>query len=134
MPAMLTPVAQEEWKTLVPQLAAVGLRRIDGKALAGYCVCYARWLEAEALITKIGLLVAEQIVVGDKVVGQKVRRNPAVSIANDALKIMKSFLVEFGMTPAARSRLRVEEPAAADPFEEYLAARGRKQTEQTSVN
>jgi P27 family predicted phage terminase small subunit len=133
MPSMLSPVAQVEWKFLVPQLSIVGLRQIDGKALAGYCVCYSRWLEAEALITKIGLLVVEKVVVGDQVVGQKIRRNPAVSIANDALKLMKTFLVEFGMTPAARSRLRVGDPAEKDPFEEYLAT-GREQTEKTSVN
>jgi phage terminase small subunit len=42
MPSMLSPTAQVEWKSLIPQLAVVGLRRIDGKALAGYCVCYSR--------------------------------------------------------------------------------------------
>jgi hypothetical protein len=36
------------------------------------------------------------------------------------MKTMKSFLVEFGMTPAARSRLRIDKPKEADPFEDYL--------------
>jgi hypothetical protein len=33
---------------------------------------------------------------------------------------MKQFEVEFGLTPASRSRIRIDKPKEADPFEDYL--------------
>jgi Phage terminase, small subunit len=50
----------------------------------------------------------------------RLKKNPACTVSETAMKTMKSFLVEFGMTPAARSRIRIEKPKEADPFEDYL--------------
>lgn len=112
------------------------LSLIDGKALAAYCHAYARWSQAEEEVDRLGLIISEGIY--DKEgneLGTKYKRNPAVTISNDALKMMKSFLIEFGMTPAARSRLRVEKPAdeGKDPFEKFLN-RGGKQNESKYTN
>src|SRR4051812_31093346 len=47
-PAHLTAGARAEWDRLAPELEANGLlTRVDRAALAGYCVLYARWAEAE---------------------------------------------------------------------------------------
>jgi P27 family predicted phage terminase small subunit len=48
------------------------------------------------------------------------KKNPAVAIANEQLKTMKSYLVEFGMTPSSRSKLHVEKPKVVDPADSYF--------------
>lgn len=124
MPPGLSKLAQKEWKSIVPLLEPLGmLSLIDGKALAAYCHAYARWAQAEEEVERLGLIINETIFNKDgEEVGYKYKRNPAVTISNDALKLMKSFLIEFGMTPAARSRLRVEKPPGEekDPIDSFL--------------
>lgn len=130
MPPHLGAIAQDEWQSIVPQLELLGvLTRIDGKALAAYCHCYERWIEAEKEIAARGLIIEENVFShrqGKKgpvtvLVGTRYKRNPAVSIANEALKLMRAFLIEFGMTPAARTRVRIEKPKEADPLEDFLS-------------
>jgi P27 family predicted phage terminase small subunit len=123
MPVGLSVAAQREWNDIVPQLEKLGiLSRIDGKALAAYCHAFARWWEAEQHITEHGLVVEEPIFdAAGQEIGTRFKKNPAVGISRDAMRDMKSFLIEFGMTPAARSRIRVENPKEKlDHFEQYL--------------
>lgn len=125
MPEFLSKIAQQEWKEIVPELERLGvLAKVDGKALAGYCVSYARWMEAQKQIDKHGILIEESVFDKDgEEVDVRVKRNPAISIAHAELKNMKSFLIEFGMTPAARSRIRMEKPkvvAEVEAFDTYL--------------
>jgi P27 family predicted phage terminase small subunit len=141
MPPDLPELAKKEWKSIVPQLEQLGLlSRIDGKALAGYCHAYARWAQAEQRIEKFGIVIEEPVLWKNLAgkpftVGYRHKKNPACNISEAALKTMKSFLIEFGMTPAARSRLRVEKPAGEekDPFEKFLN-RGAKTNESKRVN
>lgn len=126
MPANLSGLAVDEWKEIVPLLIELGvLSQVDGKALAAYCECFAQWRRAMEEVEERGILIEEPIValVSGEVVGYKIKRNPAVSMANDQLKLMKSYLVEFGLTPASRGRLKIEKPEGeADPMDAYLAA------------
>lgn len=46
--------------------------------------------------------------------------NPHVGIANTTLDQMRRFLIEFGMTPASRSRIHVEAPGEEDPFDAFV--------------
>jgi len=127
MPADLPALAQQEWKDIVPLLLKLNvLAEVDGKALAAYCYCFARWIQAEKEIADRGILIEEPIVrsdpdVGDdEIIGYKVKKNPAIPIVNEALRTMKAYLIEFGLTPAARSRMRIEKPKDADPLDLYL--------------
>jgi P27 family predicted phage terminase small subunit len=137
MPSGLSKLAQKEWHAMIPMLQQVGMiSRIDGKALAAYCHAYARWVEAESEVDRLGLIIAESIfsTKDGEEIGVKYKRNPAVTISQDALKLMKSFLIEFGMTPASRSRLRVDKPEGEekDPFETYL--RGASKPNANQIN
>jgi P27 family predicted phage terminase small subunit len=134
MPAGLSSIAREEWRKVVPELLRLQvLSKIDGKALGGYCAAYARWLAAEADVQKYGLTIEEPVIdltgkqrkLGDRLV-IRLKKNPAISTSNDAMKMMKSFLIEFGMTPAARTRLKIE---GGDPPEDPLDALLRKRLE-----
>lgn len=123
MPKGLSAAAAKEWKSILPELRQLGvLSRIDGKALAAYCHAYARWMEAEKEIKKHGIVVEEPILIAGIETGYvRYKKNPAVTISESHLKLMKSFLVEFGMTPSSRSRVRIEKPnPEADPLEEFL--------------
>jgi P27 family predicted phage terminase small subunit len=107
MPKGLSRTARKEWNRIVPELEALGiLGVIDGVALAAYCQNYARWIAAEAEIENRGILITTPN--GD------LKRNPAVGIAADAMKLMKSFLIEFGMTPSSRSRVKICEKRKDD--------------------
>lgn len=133
MPLGLSAAAKEEWRAIVPQLLRLGvLSKIDGKALGGYCAAYARWLAAEFDVAKYGLTIEEPVI--DATTGKqrklrgrfvvRLKKNPAISTSNDAMKMMKSFLIEFGMTPAARTRLRMEkEGPDEDPLDALLRKR-----------
>jgi len=122
MPPGLGKVAAAEWKSIVPELMQLGvLSKIDGKALAAYCHCYARWFQAERDVEKYGVIIEEPILLmGEATDYVRLKKNPACNVSESAMKGMKSFLVEFGMTPAARSRIRIDKAKEADPFEAYL--------------
>jgi P27 family predicted phage terminase small subunit len=128
MPAGLSAVAQQEWKDILPILREMKvLTEADGKALAAYCHNFSRWIQAEAEMERLGIMVEEPVLGGPienrEIVGYKYKRNPCNSISNDAQKLMKSFLIEFGLTPASRAKLRIEKPSEPDPFEAYLAGK-----------
>jgi P27 family predicted phage terminase small subunit len=125
-PQWLIPVAKTEWKRVVPELAALDmLRSVDTSSLAAYCESYARWRQAELVITKEGQTVQEPIVnKAGEVVGYKIRRHPAISIAKDALASMLRTSSLFGFDPSSRSRLSVGEPIAVDPFTTFMEGLG----------
>ncbi len=132
MPKGMSYLAKREWKWMSKALFKIGLlTSVDGKALAMYCESYATWEWATKEKRKHGLLVEEPIL--DKegmVVGTKFKANPAVHIEFNAAKTCKAFLTEFGMTPASRSRLKIEKPKEEDPLDAIMNRRGMQQTPQ----
>jgi P27 family predicted phage terminase small subunit len=132
MPKGLSLSARREWKSIVKDLLELGvLSKVDGKALSAYCECFAMWEQARREIKKDGLTFRTTTVVKDRqadgsvkerVVLLSIKRNPAVAIAFESLRAMKSYLVEFGLTPASRSRLHViEKPKEDDPVASFMA-------------
>jgi P27 family predicted phage terminase small subunit len=79
-------------------------------------------MEAEEEIVRLGLVLEEAITIGEGetriITGYKYKRNPAVTISNDAQKLMKSFLIEFGLTPASRSRVHANKKSDEESLEE----------------
>ena len=128
MPDFLTAEARAEWKRIVPILCDMGVLTVaDGKALAGYCSAYAQLAKCEAAIEKFGLICATL----DQATGvAELKVNPAVRIKSDALRHMKSFLIEFGLTPASRSKLKInanhDAPDALDSLFDAPAQSARK--------
>lgn len=111
MPPGLSPAAKEEWHRIIPILHKMGVLSTGyGAALAGYCQAYARWFEAEADIQENGPIIEEPIIrrrrnEDDEVVGCKRKKNPAVAIAHESLKIMRACLSDFGLSPASLSKV-----------------------------
>jgi P27 family predicted phage terminase small subunit len=122
-PAFLTPTARNEWDRITAELAALNmLRSVDTAALASYCLSYARWMSAEETVTKDGQTIKEPIVSkAGKVLGHKIKRQPATTIAKDEKAAMHRAAALFGFDPSSRTRLSTGEPQAQDPFEAFMA-------------
>lgn len=110
-PDHLDPEGRLEWNRIVVALGASGLlAEIDRAALAAYCQAWSRWVGAEVLLKKHGMIV--------KSPNGHFIQSPVLPIANKAMEQMKAFLTEFGMTPSSRARLNAP-PAKAfvdDPW------------------
>jgi P27 family predicted phage terminase small subunit len=88
----------------------------DRTALAAYCTAYSRWVQAEEQVRKFGAIVKSP----EKGFPMK---SPYLVIADQALETMRKFMVEFGLTPSSRSRIRIpDDPHAIDEFEAFLEA------------
>jgi P27 family predicted phage terminase small subunit len=117
-PSHLDAGAKAEWKRVAKELKSIGLlTSVDRAAMGAYCCAYSRWAEAEKQIQKIGTVIRSPKS------GFPIA-NPHVSISNTALDLMRKFCVEFGLTPASRTRLQVEPAGREDPFAEFMAEIG----------
>lgn len=111
-------VAFAEWQRVSAELDGKGvIARVDSASLAGYCMSFARWTQAEEHIARYGLVVSS---------AQGVKKNPACTIAAESLRHMRAFAVEFGLTPASRSRLQVSTTQPEDDALEVFLRRGRE--------
>lgn len=108
-PDFLDDIASDEWDRVSLALYKLGLlTSVDRSALAAYVVSYSRWVRAEQALRDSGLTSVTP--------SGFHRPNALVSVANAALDQMRRYLVEFGMTPAARSRVTAASPVDADDF------------------
>lgn len=99
-PPELSKDAAAEWKRISKELHELGmLTKIDRAALAAYCQAWARWIEAQKALQQFGTVVRSP--------SGYPMQSPYLAIANEAFRQMLALLTEFGMTPAARSRIRV---------------------------
>ena len=110
-PRWLSEEAKKEWRRLAGRLWRVGLlTEADHDALALYCETFASWRRAEEQVRKKGEVM--------RTAAGNVIQNPYLSIANRAKRDALVLAREFGMTPAARSRISIEsgeeEPSLAE--------------------
>lgn len=102
-PDWLTGDARDEWNRLAPQLETLGLlTSADLAAFAAYCQCYSDFKYATEQLQIVDWIQETES-------GYK-QQHPLVGIRNSSLEKMKAFLVEFGFTPASRSKVSVKEP------------------------
>lgn len=112
-PDWMDEVAKTEWARVVPLLTTMGLLgKIDRSALAAYCQSYARWVEAEKVLSEEGTVT--------KMESGYSQQRPEVAIAHKYLDKVKSFCSEFGMTPSARARMSVPGKKDEDAFDEFF--------------
>lgn len=104
-PPHLNPAAANEWRRIARALQQAGvLTTFDRAALAGYCQAWGRWVEAEERLKETPPLV--------RTPSGHVQQSPWLTIANKQLELMGRYMVELGLTPAARSRVMVDSPIA----------------------
>jgi P27 family predicted phage terminase small subunit len=117
-PKFLSKEAKREWRRISRELLDLGLLTVvDRAALAAYCQCWARWAEAEEKMGEEDFVMLNTTDKGYKHV------SPWFTVANAALKQMRGYLSEFGLSPASRSRVTVTKEEAQDPYTEFLNRR-----------
>ena len=116
-PEELDDVARAEWFRTAAVLKEMGLLSpADRTALAVYCTAYSRWVQAEAQVRKYGAIVKSP----NKGFPMK---SPYLTVADQSAEMMRKFMVEFGLTPSSRSRIRVPEGGdAGDAFDQFVEA------------
>lgn len=124
-PAWLAGEAKKEWRRLAAELHAANLlTTVDRAAMAAYCQLWARWvaIETELVATvpgKDGKPMPKHSLTGMTDKGY-MYVNPLQGFAIQVLKAMKTYMVEFGMTPSSRSRIRIDAPQEEKSLAEIL--------------
>jgi P27 family predicted phage terminase small subunit len=117
-PAHLNPPAAAEWRRIAKALQQAGIiTGFDRAALAAYCQAWGRWVEAEERLRETPALI--------RTPSGYVQQSPWLTIANKQLELMGRYMVELGLTPAARSRVMAGAPLAVappEPIDIYLVA------------
>jgi len=114
-PEFLGVQARKEWdriKAVFDQQELI--TESDYSALTAYCAAWGRWIEAEDHIKQSGMLVKSPS-------GYAIQ-NPWLAISNRAFEQMMKFMVEFGMTPSSRSRVKTVGPEEKSGLEEFLGS------------
>ena len=101
-PEWLSPTAKRHWRLLVSELARIPglLTPLDGGVLAGLCESFAQWREATEFLHTHGPVYRE---------GERLRPTPHVKLARDAFAAYLRGCAEIGATPAARTRIAVQQ-------------------------
>ncbi|EAW9117700.1 phage terminase small subunit P27 family [Salmonella enterica] len=103
-PSHLTDWGKVAWGRLTVLLDGMGVMTIaDGLALERLCDIYADILQLRDTIAVEGRTYTVQTEGGFLI-----KANPAVAMLADADRRFKSYLVEFGLTPAARTKVKVD--------------------------
>ena len=114
MPDWLSPVAQEEWARLSPELIRIGLlTSADETEFAIYCQAYAELIEAEFELVATGKTQVTK--------DGFCRKSPWLSVRDEAWKRLHQAAQQFGLTPASRSKIEVPESIRDDDKARYIA-------------
>ena len=111
-PRYLSVRAKAEWRRVAKEMLPLGLLvALDRTMLAAYCAAAGQFAEASHQLKT-----------------QDLSTKPGTKwlfIQSMAMKAMKQFAPELGISLSARSRIKVSKPEKKNPFELYLA-KGRE--------
>lgn len=112
-PSHLNKYAQEMWRDLVPELTRTKMLTIvDYQALEMCCDSYGIW---RAMRVKLGLDCDDAIM--QTKTGYK-QQSAEYTIMNQALANFSRFLAEFGLSPASRTRIKLDAKGQEDDEED----------------
>ena len=105
MPPHLLGAAAAEWERLSAELARYGMvSEVDRGVLAMICTTWARYVEAEEMIERTAKGSAGTGLFIKSPNGYPIQ-SPWLAVSNKAIELYRSLLGEFGLSPAARSRV-----------------------------
>ena len=112
-PGHLTGEARKEWDRVTAELQTLGIiAKIDRAALAAYCMAWLDFVYASRMVDDEGEVITS--IKGGKYL------NPWVGIKTSAMDRVVRIGAEFGLTPASRTRLKVETPSEEDLMASFL--------------
>ena len=121
-PAHLDDRAKKEWRRLVPILMQMRvLTEADGIALGNLCQTYSTMVRAQEKLNEAGILY--------KAPSGYVMQSPLLAVVNTCIETINKLSREFGLTPAARSRIYANptELEAKDPLDQAIFGGARLQ-------
>lgn len=96
-PTWLSREAKAEWKRVVPGLQRLDILKEEDRAvLAAYCETWATFVHATRVVAVEGLTIVAK---------QGMLPHPAVAIARNAGRELRTFAGQFGLTPVAEMAL-----------------------------
>lgn len=132
LPEHLTSYARLAWLRFAPLVERMGvLTHQDGPALERLCECYAEIRMLSDAITADGMLIRPLLTNkdgvpargdGDELLYGKPVLHPAVAARADADRRFSTYASLFGLSPAARTKVKVNPPDKPEPGSEYFNA------------
>lgn len=118
VPDWLDETAKAKWRALVPELRRLGLlATTDSDCLAAYCQAWAEFRLSTQTLQKEGRVATRG--------NGGICRHPAAEIQRVALCNLRNYAALLGLSPADRSRLRVQPVnTERDELEEFMADHG----------
>ena len=115
-PEWLSDEARACWDRVTVELKAMGiLHKADQETLVMYCEAWDAYVEAWRAVQQHGMIAYSE--------SGSVYQHPAVGIKNKAAAMVLKMAQEFGLTPSARTRVKVMEKEKEDEFESLLRER-----------
>jgi P27 family predicted phage terminase small subunit len=112
-PKHLDKEARKEWRRMAKELEPLGLlTNLDKAVFASYCQAWSTWIYGWEKIREKGMVVMAST--GTPML------NPYYPIINKANEQMMKALIEIGMSPSSRSRVKVEPRPKKDEAEDFL--------------
>jgi P27 family predicted phage terminase small subunit len=130
-PSFLSDEAKSEWSRVMVTLKKSGmLAVVDRAALASYCQAWGDLVEATETLNREGKILEQEMQTAKgEVIGTKKVPHPALRMQRDASARVKTFLAEFGFSPASRRRWGGEETGdgegEAEPVNRLAGIRNR---------
>lgn len=109
MPKHLGKVGRREWHIMTRALLEHGvITKVDRQALATYCEAVDAKEEAQRKCRETGgRVIATYMERDGERLFLKMETNPWWKIWKESVTVEKAYLIEFGLTPASRSRLKL---------------------------
>ena len=114
-PPHLNGEARKEWDRITTELARYGMiSEVDRGAMSIICTLWARHVEAEQMIERAAKAANGTGLFVKSPNGYPIQL-PWLGVSNRAIELYKSYLAEFGLSPAARCRVTPSELQLALP-------------------
>lgn len=106
IPAGLSKDEKRVWEQLIRDMEDVGtLARTDGAAIAACSRLMARAARLADVLDSDGWTYQDRT---------SIRARPEVSALGSTERLVQSYLIQFGLTPISRSRVKIEKPIDDD--------------------
>lgn len=112
-PEWLDDLARTMWELVSVELFAAGVLKVtDLHNVEIFCASYSRWRKAEHEMLRRGAVLSDH--------NGKFYKNPAATIANEAIRQIATIGGALGLDPAARTRLiGKDKGTAGNDFDEF---------------
>lgn len=112
-PRGLAKGAQRFWDAHARKLEGLGIfTEVDGPAFAMMAIHYDIAWQAAHEIGKEGITAVDE--------NGAARKHPSLQVLRDNSTLFLRYAAHFGLTPSARSNLKIPEPPAVDDYEVFL--------------